>query len=59
MIKVYDFTCKDCGHTFERFVKDISDVECPYCGSKDVEKGVSAGSIKATGMGVYDRKMRV
>ena len=59
MIKVYDFTCADCGYTFEKFVKDIKDAECPTCGSKNVVKGVSAGAVKASGLGVYDRKMRV
>jgi len=32
MIKVYDFSCITCGHTFESFVRVESGViECPEC----------------------------
>jgi putative FmdB family regulatory protein len=44
---IYEFKCYDCGRVFEKlcFTKeDEKDVKCPYCGSKDVEKIISAFS---------------
>ncbi len=38
---IYEFFCKDCKRTFEKLVfhpKDLKEVKCPYCKSKNVEK---------------------
>jgi len=41
---LYEFTCTDCGETFEELVAaslDALGVTCPDCGSERVEKLVS------------------
>jgi putative FmdB family regulatory protein len=43
-VPLYEFTCTDCGETFEELVAaslDTLGVTCPDCGSEDVEKLVS------------------
>jgi putative FmdB family regulatory protein len=55
---LYEFTCTDCGETFEELVAvslDALGVTCPDCGSEKVEKLVSrfasAGDSSADGSG--------
>lgn len=31
MIRLYDFRCKECGHVFERIVRDDEMPACPKC----------------------------
>lgn len=41
---LYEFTCEECGATFEELVAaalDTLGVTCPACGSEEVEKLVS------------------
>ncbi len=42
---MYEFSCRKCGHQFEDLVSlaevEAGEVECPACGSKDVERGFS------------------
>jgi len=41
---LYDFSCSDCGTTFERLVRKESDVElvdCPDCGGRQVTRELS------------------
>ncbi len=41
---LYEFTCEDCGATFEELVSaalDALGLTCPECGSEKVEKLVS------------------
>ncbi len=41
---LYEFTCADCGATFEELVSvafDTLGVTCPECGSEKIEKLVS------------------
>ena len=41
---LYEFTCTNCGRTFEELVStglDGQGVTCPECGSEEVEKLVS------------------
>lgn len=59
MLKLRDFVCRDCGEKFEKMTEDIHFVECPHCGSTACTFLHSAQAIKATGVGVYDKKMRV
>jgi len=59
MIKVYDFECYDCGKTFEKAVKSIADIECPFCGSTHTQRKITAPSIKVNGEGAYTNKMKV
>ena len=48
----YDFTCKDCGHEFEKNVPlDDRDkpVQCPECGKKKSIRAVSAVKLSYSG----------
>lgn len=42
---MFEFSCKKCGHQFEDLVTlaelEAGEVDCPACGSKDVERGFS------------------
>ncbi|HHS96689.1 MAG TPA: zinc ribbon domain-containing protein [Chloroflexi bacterium] len=41
---VYEYRCKKCNVKFEKFVRSLSAqnaVQCPRCGSEEVEKAVS------------------
>jgi len=31
MLKLYDFKCTDCGHVFERIIRDDESPACPRC----------------------------
>lgn len=59
MLKMYDFKCNDCGKEFEKVVKSIADIECPFCGSTHTQRQLSANSIKVNGDGAYTNKMKV
>ena len=59
MLKMYDFVCHDCGREFEKLVKSIADIECPFCGSTHTQKLLAANSIKVNGAGAYTTKMKV
>ena len=41
----FDFRCEACSVTFEELVLGAETIECPECGSKKVDKQVSAGSL--------------
>ncbi len=41
---VYEYRCKKCNAKFEKFVRSLSAqnvVQCPRCGSEEVEKALS------------------
>lgn len=59
MLRMYDFHCTKCGNNFEKLVQDtlISTV-CPAC-TGHADRVTSAASIRVTGLGACDRKMRV
>ena len=46
---IFEYTCPNCGHSFEKLVlssKRQSELSCPKCGSKEVQKVVSLfGSV--------------
>ncbi len=57
---IYEFKCTSCGHQFEELVLgrvDVSEVRCPKCLNKDVERllsvfsgcGVSASPTSGAG----------
>jgi putative FmdB family regulatory protein len=51
---LYEYSCEDCGTTFEQLVSARNrdnGVECPECGSKDVERLLSAFAIGKSGTG--------
>lgn len=49
---LYEFTCEECGATFEELVGaglEGPAVTCPECGSEDIEKLVSRFASGASG----------
>ncbi|THB77544.1 MAG: zinc ribbon domain-containing protein [Desulfobulbaceae bacterium] len=48
---IYEFKCNDCGNEFEELLKssDISEIVCPECKSKGINKIMSSGSFKLGG----------
>ncbi len=46
---IYEFVCKDCKQPFEKLVRSASsatEVTCPTCGSRDVQKELSVFAMK-------------
>ena len=44
---LYEFKCRTCGHTFEELIRnqaDEAEAACPTCGTKDVQRLLSATS---------------
>jgi len=41
---IYDYKCQECGRVSEIFLRSINseDINCPHCGSKNLEKLISA-----------------
>jgi putative FmdB family regulatory protein len=51
---IYEYTCQDCGHGFEKFVRSVTSVEaplCPQCGGTHVKKGWSVFGMGKTNAG--------
>ena len=51
---VYEYRCRDCNEEFEKLVRfgsDGSEIECPRCHSKHVEKKLSLFSSRSGGRG--------
>ncbi|HEV8197343.1 MAG TPA: zinc ribbon domain-containing protein [Gemmatimonadales bacterium] len=38
---IYDFSCLDCGRTFDELMRSDTRVECPGCGGARVERILS------------------
>ncbi len=51
---IYEYKCKKCDACFEKlvFAGDKEPVECPGCGTRKVEKLMSATSFMDSGSGV-------
>ncbi|MGE0084698.1 MAG: zinc ribbon domain-containing protein [Desulfococcaceae bacterium] len=49
---IYEFECRKCHSRFEKliFSTDTALPECPECSSRDVEKCISAGFVRAHGI---------
>jgi len=46
---IYEYRCKKCGEKFEKLVRfstSTSEIECPKCGGRRVEKLISAFSTR-------------
>lgn len=53
---LFEFTCSDCGKSFEELVRSASAVDeviCPACQSRQVRKKVSMFASKAAGGGSF------
>lgn len=51
---MYEYTCRDCQHTFEALVYDGDEVECPQCQGARLERLISLPGmvqVKAGGVG--------
>ncbi|MBC7784328.1 MAG: zinc ribbon domain-containing protein [Burkholderiales bacterium] len=49
---MYEYTCRKCGHGFEKLVKTMSGadrVSCPECQSKKTERQFSVFAVGADG----------
>jgi putative FmdB family regulatory protein len=44
---LFDFKCRNCGHTSEFFIQNMADInlKCESCGSHDLEKMLSIPSV--------------
>jgi putative FmdB family regulatory protein len=60
---IYEYTCKDCGKTFEKLVRTMSDdnggdrskiVVCPACGSKNAVRALSVFAAQGSSKGADD-----
>lgn len=53
MLKVYNYQCPSCNHTFEAFVKNQDDeVPCKKCNTPTTRQ-LSAPNFKLNGVGCY------
>ena len=53
---LFEFTCTDCGKSFEELVRSasaVSEVTCPACQSQQVRKKVSTFASKVSGGGSF------
>ncbi|MCC7124116.1 MAG: zinc ribbon domain-containing protein [Acidobacteria bacterium] len=46
---IYDYSCKSCGHEFERLVRTGDTPACPACAATDLERLVTAPAVKSSG----------
>jgi putative FmdB family regulatory protein len=50
---LFEFTCRKCKHGFEELVSladlEAGNLKCPACGSKQVERGLSAFATGTSG----------
>ncbi len=54
---IYEYTCGDCGHEFEAFLRKETDAAaCPTCQSGDLKRGLSTPSVHSEAR--KDRSMR-
>jgi putative FmdB family regulatory protein len=47
---IYEYRCSECGEKFEKLVRlstSTSEIECPKCGGRKVEKLISVFSTSA------------
>jgi putative FmdB family regulatory protein len=52
LMPIYEYTCKKCNKIFESLVlssRDIKGIQCPECGSEEVQKMLSNFSFGSTG----------
>jgi len=51
-VPIYEFFCRKCRHEFEELFLSSRDPKpvCPKCGSKSVEKLISAGAVRPNGI---------
>jgi putative FmdB family regulatory protein len=45
MMPLYEYSCDNCGNTFEKFERTEGDATCPECGSEAVTREVGSFSV--------------
>ena len=53
---IYEYTCRQCGHQFERLVRGNRTPACPECEAADPERLFSLPQVH--GQGMRDRSLR-
>lgn len=53
---IYEYVCKDCGHSFDALQKmiDVPLTDCPECGKPQLKKLLSAPNFRLKGAGWYE-----
>jgi putative FmdB family regulatory protein len=55
---MYEYTCKDCGKSFEKLVRTMNDdrakIACPSCGSKNAARALSVFAAQGSSKGEGD-----
>ncbi len=50
---IYEYRCSECGEKFEKLVRSMnnptSEVKCPKCGGRNVEKLLSSFGVQVSG----------
>lgn len=48
---IFEYTCEDCGTSFEKLVRrsQASEVACPSCGQEHLKQELSTFAARATG----------
>lgn len=59
MLKLRDFSCRECGLHWEALSQETTGVKCPRCGGIDTRFAFSPQAIKVNGQGAYTNKMKV
>jgi putative FmdB family regulatory protein len=49
IIPIYEYSCQDCGHTFEALVRGSDTPACPECKSSALERALSLPTVKSSG----------
>ncbi len=50
---IYEYRCQKCNRKFEKIFlprEDVSEVECPFCGARDVRREISPAAIRPKGI---------
>lgn len=42
---IYEFTCRDCGHRFEKIVRVTAEPKCPHCQGANLEQQFSVFAV--------------
>ena len=55
---IFEYVCKKCRTSFELFIQGSQKAECPFCGSKSLEKKFSSFAVKGNSgdSGLYQKK---
>ena len=49
IIPIYEYSCQDCGETFEALVRGADEPACPACGGGALERLFSLPTVQSSG----------